>query len=605
MHYKKIILGFLLSFLVLHLNAQNTTTSLLQNIGARDSQTLNGRWQIIVDPLENGYYNYRYLPRDDGYFKNAKMQKASDLIEYDFDTDDELMVPGDWNTQSDKLYYYEGTIWYKKSFDFVEKKNQLTYLYFEAINYDAKVYLNGEYIGSHIGGYTPFQFEVSAKLKAKDNFLVVKVDNKRKREAVPTVNTDWWNYGGITRSVHLINVPKEHIADYVVRLSKEKPNTIEGWVSLSGSQPNDKLTISIAELGKKTTIKVDEKGIGNFSFAANPMKWSPKNPKLYDVTISSASDKVVDQIGFRTIETKGSNILLNGERIFLKGISIHEEAPFKTGRVTSVEECRILLDWAKELGCNFIRLAHYPHSEAMVKEAEKRGFLIWSEIPVYWTILYDNPDTYANAEEQLTTMISRDKNRAGVILWSIANETPISESRNLFLKKLATKARALDNSRLITAALDTQSGGNGDKTIEDSLGEVVDVIGINNYCGWYYGEPSDCAAIRWKNKFNKPMIMSEIGGGALQGKHGEVNERWTEEYQEEVYKTNIEMMRHIDFLSGISPWILMDFRSPRRHLKKIQKDFNRKGLISEQGERKKAFYILQDYYKNENLEDKK
>lgn len=573
---------------------------LLQNMEGRERTTLDGLWQIIVDPLENGYYNHRYLPKDDGYFKNAKMKTPSSLVEYDFDTDAELMVPGDWNTQMEKLYYYEGTVWYKKSFDFAARPDQLTYVYFGAVNYEARVYLNGELLGSHIGGYTPFQFEVTGKLKEKDNFLVVKVDNKRKREAVPTVNTDWWNYGGITRSVDLVHVPKQHISDYVIRLSKEKANTITGWVLLAGSKAGEVVTLSIPELKQSVKAKVDGAGQASFQFSAKPELWSPKNPKLYQVTISTASDRVEDEIGFRTIATEGSKILFNGEPIFLKGISIHEEAPFKTGRVTSVEEDKILLSWAKELGCNFVRLAHYPHNEAMVREAEKMGLMVWSEIPVYWTILYDNPETYQNAEQQLTTMISRDKNRAAVVLWSIANETPVSESRNQFLKNLATRARALDDSRLITAALDTQSGKEGEKIIDDPLGEIVDVIGINSYCGWYSGEASSCPDIVWKNHYDKPMIMSEVGGGALQGYHGDANERWTEEFQVEVYKNNIEMMRKIDFLAGASPWILMDFRSARRHLTRIQKDFNRKGLISEQGVRKAAFYILQAYYLNEN-----
>jgi beta-glucuronidase len=197
-------------------------------------------------------------------------------------------------------------------------------------------------------------------------------------------------------------------------------------------------------------------------------------------------------------------------------------------------------------------------------------------------------------------MISRDKNRAAIILWSVANETPEGTPRLNFLTKLAQHARVLDDSRLITAALDTQGFRDGSKFIEDPLGEVVDVIGINNYCGWYSVKPDDCAAIKWATDYNKPMIMSEVGGGALQGLHGDVNERWTEEYQANVYKNNIEMMRNIDFLAGASPWILMDFRSARRHLRRIQGDFNRKGLLSEQGVKKQAFFILQEYYRNEN-----
>lgn len=578
----------------------SSQTEVIQNIQSRDITSLDGLWQAIVDPLENGYYNHRYLPKEkNGYFANKKPQSPSDLIEYDFDSDIELMVPGDWNTQMEKLYYYEGTVWYKKSFDFKQKKNQVTYLYFEAVNYEAIVYLNGEKLGSHVGGYTPFQFDVSGKLKEKDNFLVVKVDNKRKREGIPTVNTDWWNYGGITRSVHLVSVPKKHISDYRIQLEKESRSTISGWVLVENGEEGEPVEIEIPELNKKVKVRL-KNGTANFSFQARPELWHPENPKLYEVGINIEGNQITDRIGFRRIEAKGSKIYLNGEEIFLKGISIHEEAPFKTGRVTTREECLVLLRWAKELGCNFVRLAHYPHSEAMVLEAEKLGLLIWSEIPVYWTVLFDNKDTYTNAENQLTTMIDRDKNRAAVILWGIANETPESEARNEFLKKLSLKVKQLDSSRLVSAALDTQSSDEGGKVIDDPLGEHIDVIGINSYCGWYVDEPESCAGLRWKNNYDKPMIMSEMGGGALQGLHGPKHQRWTEEYQEALYEYNIEMISNIEFMVGLTPWILMDFRSPRRHLKRIQKDFNRKGLISEQGVRKKAFYVLRDYYRNEN-----
>ncbi|MBU3820465.1 beta galactosidase jelly roll domain-containing protein [Flavobacteriaceae bacterium XHP0103] len=593
--FKKLFLLIILTIAPRLIAQETQFSNLIQNIDSRDKISLNGLWDIIIDPLENGFYNHRLQEKNDGYFLNAKMKSPSDLVEYNFDSSDQLMVPGDWNTQMERLYYYEGTVWYKKDFDFTPKTDELVYLYFEAANYEAIVYLNGKKLGSHIGGYTPFQFEVSDLLKEGNNFVVVKVDNTRKRENVPTVNQDWWNYGGITRSVHLIKTPKKHIQDYYIQLAKNDPNTIEGWVTVNNASEGEMVKVNIPEL-KKTVEATLKNGKASFSLKAKPTLWDTQNPKLYEVVIATQTDRITDQIGFRTIQTNGSKILLNGKETFLKGICIHEEAPFKTGRVTSKEECITLLNWAKQLGCNFIRLAHYPHSETMVREAEKMGFLIWSEIPVYWTIMFENEATYANAENQLTEMISRDKNRAGVVLWSVANETPESPERLSFLTNLANHARKLDNTRLITAALDTQSQDAKGRLIEDPLGNAVDVIGINNYCGWYYGTPESCAEIKWKSAYNKPMIMSEVGGGALFNLHGEKNERWTEEYQAEVYKNNIEMMENIDFLSGISPWILMDFRSSRRPLKRIQEDFNRKGLISEQGMKKQAFYILQDYY---------
>ncbi|MCG8308932.1 MAG: beta galactosidase jelly roll domain-containing protein [Cytophagales bacterium] len=568
----------------------------IQNVSARTYKSLDGVWQIIIDPLENGYYNHSLKPRKNGYFKNEKMKNPDDLIEYDFDHNYQLNVPGDWNTQMEKLYYYEGCIWYKRSFDYKEKINGRIFVHFEAVNYECKVYLNGAYLGDHVGGYTPFSFDVTELLQETDNFLIVQVKNTRRREGVPTLNTDWWNYGGITRSVKLLELPDTYIEDYFVRLSSDKDNIITGWVQLNGENLANMVEISIPELGEEIRVETNENGYASFSINSGPELWTPEKPKLYKINLITDFESIEDEIGFKRIEVKGTHILLNGDPIFLKGISIHEEAPFGGGRITSGEQCKILLNWAKEMGCNFVRLAHYPHGEVMVRQAEKMGFLIWSEIPVYWTVLFNNRDTYQNAENQLVDMINRDKNRVGIGLWSVANETPVNGERLSFLRKLISKAKSLDSTRLITAALDSQKGEGDNIIIDDRLGAYVDVIGINNYCGWYSKKPEECGALCWENKFDKPMILSEVGAGALLGLHGAVNERWTEEYQAEVYRHNLEMVERIDFIQGLSPWILMDFRSPRRNLKHIQMDYNRKGLISDTGIKKEAFYVLRKYY---------
>ncbi len=584
----------LIFILVGSLTKAQQVSNVLQNVMARDNTDLSGFWDISIDPLETGLYNHSGKERKTGYFINQKPKSSLDLIEYDFDASYQLNVPGDWNTQMEKLYYYEGTIWYKRSFSHDVNADKRAFIHFGAVNYQCKVYLNGKHLGDHEGGYTHFQFEITDLLE-EDNFLILKVDNKRLGEGVPTLNTDWWNYGGITRKVTLVEVPHTYIADYLFRLNKE--DKIEGWVQLDGKdKAGQNISIQLPELKKKVQLTTDDQGMASFEFAAKIQKWSPERPKLYDITIESSNNRVADQIGFKRIESRGSKILLNGQPIFLKGISIHEEAPFGGGRVTTLEQCKVLLNWAKELGCNFVRLAHYPHSEVMVREAEKMGFLIWSEIPVYWTIDYSNPSTYQIAEQQLLDMINRDKNRAAIGLWSVANETPITDPRMDFLKKLIDKARQTDPTRLIAAALDTQRGSAGETIIDDPLGKYIDVIGINSYCGWYSKKPQECVDIKWRNEFDKPMIMSEMGAGALQGLHGTYNERWTEEYQDEVYRCNIEMIQNIDFMAGMSPWILMDFRSPRRNLTRIQNDYNRKGLISENGIKKKAFFTLQDYY---------
>ena len=356
------------------------------------------------------------------------------------------------------------------------------------------------------------------------------------------------------------------------------------------------ITLSIPELKITKKLVTDDNGTAQVQFKAKKLQlWSPDNPKLYDVEITLADETLRDRIGFRTIETKGKQLLLNGKPIFLKGISIHDEKPNGGGRTNSVEDARTLLSWARELGCNYVRLAHYPHNEYMVREAEKMGILVWSEIPVYWTITWTNPDTYANAERQLTDMIRRDQNRANVIIWSVANETPHSPERDKFLSSLAKTARSLDDTRLISMAMEVTSASNYKNRLQDNMNEYVDVISFNQYIGWYR-DVNDAPKMEWEIPYDKPVIVSEFGGGARYGLHGDKNERWTEEFQENLYIENLAMLDKIEGLVGTTPWIMKDFRSPRRVLDGIQDYYNRKGLYSDKGEKKKAFYILQSWY---------
>ena len=571
--------------------------SLIANTDGRKTISLDGQWKAIIDPYESGFYDYRYQPSANGFFKNAKPKSKSDLIEYDFDNSSSLKVPGDWNTQTDQLFFYEGTIWYKKSFDYERRPDTRLFVYFGAANYQADVYLNGQKLGQHEGGFTPFNFEITNLVKSTGNFLIVKVDNKRRRDAVPTLMTDWWNYGGLTRDVKLVETPATFVHDYIIQLEKSSRQRITGWVKLVGKKLNQRITVRIPEANISRSFTTDTSGSAVIDFNANLTLWSPENPKLYDVTIEGETDQVRDQIGFRSIETKGTDILLNGRPIFLRGVCIHEEAPVRGGRAYSPEDARRLLGWAKELGANFVRLAHYPHNEFMIREADRMGIMVWSEIPVYWTILWENPATFENARNQLTEMIARDKNRAAVVIWSVANETPLSDARLSFLKRLIEHARSQDPTRLMSAAMERHYTDPKTQMIDDPLGEYLDVLGCNEYVGWYDGLPEKADGLEWKTKYQKPVVMSEFGGDALYGHHGDASERWTEEYQENLYQHQLGMFKRIPFLRGTAPWILTDFRSPRRPLPKIQDYWNRKGLISSSGEKKKAFYVMQQYYR--------
>lgn len=576
---------------------------LIANISARQATSLDGEWRVIVDPYDFGYMDYhaRPLTGNSAFFKNHKPQSPSELVEYDFDTSGQLRVPGDWNTQRDTLLFYEGSVWYRRLFDYNKAPKRRLFVHFGAANYIANVYLNGEELGQHEGGFTPFDFEITDHVRPQNNFLIVRVNNTRSKEYVPTINTDWWNYGGLTRPVTLVEVPETFIQDYSVQLAKGSTKQIAGWVQLNGPQPRQKVSIRIPEAGLAATVETNEKGRASFSVDNVGLTlWSPENPKLYAVEVASETDKVTDRVGFRSIQTRGTDILLNGKPIFLRGVSIHEEAPLRSGRAWSEDDARTLLGWAKELGCNFVRLAHYPHNEAMLRMADQMGILVWGEVPVYWTIDWENPATLQNAKNQLNEMIARDHNRAALIIYSVANETPISEARNHFLRQLIDEAHSTDPTRLVSAALQANESVGANRitiTINDPIAADLDVLGNNEYIGWYTRTPAEADNVDWVSKYDKPLIMSEFGGDAVYGKHGDADTRWTEEYQENLYRQQIAMLKRISFLCGTTPWILMDFRSPRRTLPDIEDYFNRKGLVSGDGEKKKAFFVLQEFYR--------
>ena len=553
---------------------------LIGNIPSRDKVSLDGEWSAMINPA-------RELEASGGY-------------------DRLLKVPGDWNTQYDDMYIYEGKVWYRRTFDFQPQEGRRQFLHFGAVNYECEVGLNGELVARHEGGYTPFDIEVTDFLKEGTNELTVIVDNTRRRDAVPTVNSDWWNYGGITRSVELVSVPSTFVRNFIVMLDGNAPSEGAGNISVEVELDGEdvafrQVSISIPELDVIQKAVTDDAGYAKLSFKASPERWCPENPKLYDVSVSAASDVLSDRIGFRTISVKGDKILLNGSPVFLRGCAVHEESiADNPERVNTREEVEALLDVAQEMNCNFLRLAHYPHNEMMVRIAEERGIMVWDEIPCYWSIEWGNPATYANTQQQLVDMIGRDINRANVIIWSVANETPRCPERLEFLRKLVEKCRELDPTRLVSAAMEKRyiDREAGLLTMDDELLDYADIISFNQYVGWYDGTSDKCDKVVWQFPMLKPVLVTEFGGGAVAGNHGPDTERFTEEYMEKLYVKNLEMFSRMPQFSGLCPWVLKDFRSPKRHLAGIQDDYNRKGLISEKGERKKAFYVMQEYYKN-------
>ncbi len=583
----------------------------LVNADRRDTlQSLSGPWHYSVDPYRDGLADFLGRPA------NARLARGSDinvqeaekadpnaLFEYDLRQSPVGPVPSAWMGYDPTLRYYNGLMWYQKSFDRAPTPaGKRVFLRFGAAEYKATVYLNGQLLGEHEGGFTPFSFDITNVLREKDNNLVVAVDSVRTADTIPPTVTDWETYGGITRDVLVIETPATFIDDDFVHLSKD--GRILADVALEGANKAGQ-AVEVSVEGTKLSLRGTTDAQGRVSLSAPAPKglklWSPDSPTLYAVTVKTAADHLSDRIGFRTIETRGEKILLNGKPIFLSGISLHEEEfGANPARILTPEASRALLSEIKYgLHGNYVRLSHYPHSEVTTRMADELGLLVWSEIPVYWSVKWDNPATQKVAQKMIAENILRDRNRASIVLWSVGNETPVSDARNAFLTALAKEARGLDGTRLISAALLTDRkivDGHIDMTIEDPLVAQLDVMAVNTYNGWYGNDKiEDVPATQWHSTWNKPLILSEFGADAQYGYHNPAMPRFSEEYQAKFFTNTLAMADKIPYLAGMSPWILKDFRSPRRQ-NVFQKGWNRKGLVSETGQRKMAFKVLADYY---------
>ena len=629
-----------------------TPDNLIGWIDSRQILTLNGEWSYIVDPMNNGLPESSFFG---GFPKNKTQKTGMELIEYNFETAAKIQIPGAWNAADEKLFFYRGPVWLYKKFKYSPNKESLTHLYIEGSNFTTKVFINGSIVGKFEGGYVPFNFEISDYLIDGDNILLVQTDNTLNKSSVPTQKTDWWPWGGIVGDVYIVETPKQFIKNAYLQLNPENFSQAYFNLEMNDKFPGKEITLEIPELQYANKFITNSSGTITENIKITPQLWSPSNPKLYEVIISSKNESINDEIGFRSIKTQGQKIYLNNSEIRFKGIAMHSEPIGIDGPAFLQEHFKELLSTAKELNINFVRAAHYPYTRHLAKVADRLGLMLWEEVPVYWNIDWDNSETLNIATNQITRLVQRDKNRASVVVWSVANETPLSSSRMKFLNALLSEIEAIDSTRLTTAALlsgseeqfkalvlvlalkgfnsqwvnpqekaifqfildqaniPIDSELNFSISIDDPLGESVDLISYNEYFGWYYvtfftdqmmiSEGTlrklmfeIMPSIKISSVFNKPIHISEFGAGAKYGNHS--NKIWSEEYQAKLYEHQLEMLSNNPQIKGISPWVFKDFRAMLRPLPGIQDFYNRKGLIDEHGNKKEAFVVLADFYEN-------
>jgi beta-glucuronidase len=597
--------------------ASAQTAPVLVSADMRPHQSLDGAWHWSIDPFRDGIAGFHGGPPGQSQKRWADEVQADiaardprTLFEFDMQRSPQVHLPASWIGHAPEMRLYQGLVWYQRTFNAANPKpGTRTFLRFGAADYHTRAFVNGKPVGEHKGGFTPFAFDVTDALRDGSNQITVGVDSARTKADLPPPVTDWETYGGITRSVTLINVPDTFIDDAFVRLTRD--GRIAATVRLAGpngaAQP---VRLRIPSLGVTLAGTTDASGLWTATVAAprSLRRWSPESPTLYDVRFESGADVLADRVGFRTIEVRGHDILLNGKSIFLRGICMHEEElGANPVRAITPASARALLTEIKQgLNGNFVRLAHYPHSEVMTRMADELGLLVWSEVPVYWLVDWSNADTLALTRQTLRENIQRDRNRASIILWSVANETPVGDQRNAFLRTLISDVRALDDSRLVTAALLSKREGQVN-SVDDPLAADLDVMAINTYNGWYSGDRLDTLpSLSWTSTVQKPLIFSEFGADAQAGYRNSVADphKFSEEFQAEYYRQTLAMARKVPFLRGLSPWILKDFRSPRRQHPVHQQGWNRKGLMSPTGQRKLAFDVLAGEYRRIEVEGK-
>ena len=629
-------------------------SNLIGWIDNREYLSLNGQWKYIVDPMNNGLPETSFFG---GFPENKTQKDGYELIEYNFDQADVINVPGAWNEQKDELFFYQGSIWLFKKFNFNIDPNKLNHLYIGASNFSTKIFLNGERVGQFNSGYTAFNFDISDYLINGENVLLVQINANLSEDSVPTKKTDWWPYGGLVGDVLIVNTPKIFIENAYVQISDLQKKQLNFRAKLNLNK-NMNIKLIIDELNLQRSFTTNKNGEIDESIKfKNIDLWSPDNPKLYNVTVKIEGDEIVDQIGFREIKTKGKQIFLNGTPIKFKGISMHAEPIGEKGIAFSRAHFESLVTTSKELNINFIRAAHYPYTRHMAKVCDELGIMLWEEIPVYWNINWTNRQTKEDALNMLSNLVTRDWNRASVVVWSLGNETPFSKDRMTFMNDLKDRLGELDVSRLKSAAILSGDAQTFSKlisiiakvglekkdltakerytfeeivnsvpvpvekllpfeiNINDPLANELDLIAYNEYFGWYYTSffsaqigirESLLREIMFelmpsfiiRSEFNKPIHISEFGAGA---KHSfkKTNQVWSEEYQAKVYLKQLEMLKSNPQVQGISPWILKDFRSMMRPLNNVQDFYNRKGLIDENGNKKQAFSVLSNFYDNE------
>jgi len=562
-------------------------------------QSLDGFWEMLLDPVGFGETNGKYQLRE---VENANFYTDRKILNYRL-----VSVPGTW-TQLPDMKWYREIAWYFKRFDWQKTEGQRVFVRFEGVNYHSKVWLNGAMLGTHEGGYTPFEFEITDSIRAGSNYLAVKVSPVPGPDStIPIIG--WCCHPGIIRSVSLITTPPIRLVSVrlVSALDEQNRNCeIAVDIELDGKTHKAELVIRIFDPAGQPVgeVRGDAKEHLNKHRLKlnNPELWSPDSPNLYLAEIALKTTEGTqarnEMFVVRRFEVKPDGFYLNDSRIFIKGSAMHAMYS-RLGHTIPDEIYRRDYTMMKEAGMNAVRLVHYPHDRRVLDLADEKGLLVWDEIPLYCNADKSRECTRRSELNQLGEMIRFDWNHPCIFVWGLGNEIPTSDPASVsFFKEARALATELDPSRP-ASFIDNQEVPSSDNQVM----AYADFTSCNIYRGWYTQGletmPSILDAIA-KNFPGKPILMTEFGAGAVCGYKGltEAPVPWTEEYQAWILKANIEYFLAHPRVGGCFVWCWADFEDPTRRDNIFERNFNNKGQVDFSRAPKIAYTAVAQLFRN-------
>ncbi|MEW5945394.1 MAG: glycoside hydrolase family 2 TIM barrel-domain containing protein [bacterium] len=579
--------------------------------------TLDGEWFFAPDPEDRGVRDGWYAPGRG--FEGWRRQD----------------VPGTWNAAFEDLFRYEGAGWYAREFETPSGlEGKWARLAVRGAFLESRVWFNGREAGSHSGGYTPAYYEIGGWVPGGMNRVVLRVDNRITEATVPSATTShggdhgWYPWGGLHRGVYVEIVPEVYIFKADIRTEPEVEGgaaRVSAYLGVQNRGERDaecELSGEITAAAGRTAAVFPAYGFvapggGKLVFLEldaaleEARLWEAGGSgRLYTLRLwlssCGAESRAAYTFGIREFEIRGEEIYLNGRRHFLRGMNRHEDAPV-TGQTQTLERMEGDVALLKELGVNHVRPGHYPCDARFLDLLDAAGITVVEEIPAYQTpgALMSDPRVAEKAERQLIEMIERDRNHPSVIGWSLANEVHTFEpAARGFIEGLHETAKRWDPGRFTTTEIAVMPYG-----APDHVSDVVDVVSLNEYFGWYYGTIDALGGFldRYHRRFaGKPFIISEFGAGTVLGRHVEKVKRephtdhsYSEEFQEEFYRRQFGIILGKPYVAGTMPWVFADFHmewTPTTGSPHPAKWMNLKGLVTLEREKKKAFYAVKEIY---------